>query len=453
MTFLGYIFVPLGVGFWVFRPRWLLPLAIFAAVFQAGSVLNIRDVGLQPYYFVSILIVLRLFHAWLFNSQFKIRIPPSSLIFPLLAFWGWATVSAVIMPVIFNGLPVLVPSVDIESFYFPVTPLHFSTANLAQVMWLTLNVGVVIFAASVGRWEQVRRAFILAVALATIVTLLQFALALRGHQFPEWIFQSNPGQHQAILGEYDRPNGLFSEPSFAGVLFTALTSGALAKFFGGGSVWMFVVSMICTLLVRSAASLAALAVCCVFLSIVYFPVRSLNHPNLSAARKRYAILAILTLAGIAIAATVPSIGEALATNTVDKAETASFISRTTADLAGLSTLVDSYGLGVGIGSIRTSSFLVTLLATTGVGALLLVWFLFLLLKKTQNSALRWMFLGALLTEVAGVPDLSLPLLWMNVCLLTVFALQASPTKFQERISVPTTKYNDCQNQAEHPSAE
>lgn len=423
VTFLGYIFVPLGVSFWIFKPRWLLPLAVVAAVFQAGSVLNIGEVGLPPYYFVSILIFLRLIHAWLFNPKFKIRIPRSSFLFPLLAFWIWATISAFVMPAIFGGTPVLVPSTDIQNFDVPVTPLHFSSSNVVQVVWLTLNVGTVIFAAWFGDWRQVRKGFTLAVAIAIGVTLLQFALSLRGHEFPEWIFQSNPGQHQAILGEYERPNGLFSEPSFAGVFFTALSAGALARFFRGGSLWLFVASMICTLLVRSSASLAALAVCSVFLCVANFPTRKLKHLNLSVARKRYAILAVLTLAGFAAAATVPSISDALAASTLDKTQTASFFSRIASDLAGVATIFDTYGLGVGIGSIRTSSFLVTLLATTGVGALLFAWFVFRLLKSTQDSALRWMFLGALLTEVAGVPDLSLSLLWMNVCVLTVFILR------------------------------
>ncbi len=152
-------------------------------------------------------------------------------------------------------------------------------------------------------------------------------------------------------------------------------------------------------------------------------------------------------------AKVPSISEALAANTVDKVETASFLSRTAADLAGLTTFRDTYGLGVGIGSIRTSSFLVTLLATTGVGALLFVWFVFRLLKRTQNAPLRWLFLGALITEVAGVPDFSLPLLWMNVCVLTVFMLRTSPTEFQLRRTVPTAKDENRLDQTEDARAQ
>ncbi len=78
-----------------------------------------------------------------------------------------------------------------------------------QILWLSLNVGVVIFAAWFGKWEHVRKALTLAIAIATTVMLVQFALSLHGYQFPEWIFQSNPSQHQATLGEYERPNGLF----------------------------------------------------------------------------------------------------------------------------------------------------------------------------------------------------------------------------------------------------
>jgi hypothetical protein len=431
MTFLGYIFIPLGVGLWLFRPRWLLPLAIIAAVFQAGSVLNVRDVGLPPYYFVSILMVLYFLYAWLFKAQFKIRVPSSSIIYPLIAFWAWASISGIVMPIVFRGMPVLIPSVDIESFDdFPLTPLHLSFSNVVQIVWLTLNLGVVLFAATFGNWEQARRAFAFAVAIAVAVFLIQLVLYDLGYQFPEWIFHSNPGQPKAMLGEFDRPNGLFSEPSIAGVLVTSLAAGALARFLNGGPIWLFIGSLIFTLVVRSAASLAALAVCCVILCVTYFPTRKFPHLNLSDARKRYALLALFSLVGVAIVIAAPSINEALAANTVNKTDTASFISRTAADFAGLITFRDTYGLGVGIGSIRTSSFLVTLFAATGIGALLFIWFVVRLLKRTDKPALRWIFLGGLLAQVAGVPELSLPLLWMNICMLTVFILRGHPSGVQ-----------------------
>lgn len=431
MTLLGSIFIPLGIGFWLFKPRWLLPLAIIAAAFQAGSVLNIRDVGLPPYYFVSILMVLHLLWSWLFKGTLRIRIPSSSSVYPLLLFWAWASASAVIMPFVFRGMLVLDPSADIEIFGdFPVTSLHFSFGNVVQIVWLTVNLGAILFAARFGNWEEVRKALRLAVGIALTIILVQFVLSQFGYQFPEWLFHSNPGQHQAMLGDYDRPNGSFSEPSIAGVLVTSVTLGALARFLNGGSIWLFAATLICTLLVRSAGSLLALAVGCLILGVVYFPTRKFDLLSLSAARKRYAILALFCLTGIAFVFAAPSINETLAANTVNKIDTASFISRTTADLAGLTVFRDTYGLGVGIGSIRTSGFLATLLATTGLGALLFVWFAIRLAKRTENSVLRWMFLGGLLAQVAGAPDLSLPLLWMNVLVLTVFILRECPLKTQ-----------------------
>jgi len=419
MTFLGWIFIPLGIGILLRRPRWLLPLAIVAAVFQGGSVLNIGAMGIQPFYFVSILIACYLLFARL-KGQLRLRVPTSSCIYPLLLFWLWAAVSAFVMPFVFRGTPVLDLTADMENSNFPVVPLGFSFANVTQVGWLTLNLGVVLFAALFGKWEQVRKALAIAVGIAVTIMLVQLALAQFGYQLPVWLFNNNPGQLQAILGDYDRPNGAFSEPSYAGVLFTSLTAGALARFFSGGSLWPFLGSLVCTLLVRSGASLAALVVCAVLLCATRLPKRKLGAVTFSA--WKYAILGFLCLAGIAIAVEVPSISEALAENTVRKAETASFVVRAVVDLAGLTTFRNTYGLGVGLGSIRTSSFLVTLLAATGPGAALFIWFVIRLLRRTKNSALRWMFIGTLLTQVAGVPDLGLTLLWMNVCVLMVYIL-------------------------------
>ena len=62
--------------------------------------------------------------------------------------------------------------------------------------------------------------------------------------------------------------------------------------------------------------------------------------------------------------------EVLTAATVSKGESGSFINRTASDLYSLQLLLQTYGIGVGLGSNRTSSFLSTLFSNVGVAGTL-----------------------------------------------------------------------------------
>ena len=70
----------------------------------------------------------------------------------------------------------------------------------------------------------------------------------------------------------------------------------------------------------------------------------------------------------------------------NKAESTSFQQRSFADYLALQIFTQTYGIGVGLGSHKANSLLLTLLSNTGVvGVVLFCWFLFVLFLSKRAS--------------------------------------------------------------------
>ena len=114
--------------------------------------------------------------------------------------------------------------------------------------------------------------------------------------------------------------------------------------------------------------------------------------------------------------------------TADKAEGMSFASRLVADLGSFVLFENTYGLGVGLGSSRPSSLIMTLISTVGiVGTTLFAMVLYRIVKlfpgRRASSVLQmsfWSLIGLLVAQATGVPDINRPALW---ALLIVVAAQ------------------------------
>ncbi len=411
MTVLGCIFIPLGLYFWLIKPRLLLPLAIISSVFQAGSVLNVASVSIPPYFFIGILIAFRCLHI-LVKNRFIVHIPKTTIIL-MLIFWFWVVLSAIFLPLVFAGMPVIDPRT------FSIIRLGWSKGNLFQTAWLTLDVLVAFYAARYGDLKLAERALRIAVSLAIAIIVAQLILSQFGIVLPLSLFHSNTTQVQSMFGAgvYDRPNGLFSEPSMEGVLFTGITLAALAKYFDGGKLWHFVVALFLTLLIRSGASLVALITGIVIFGLTRIQYRGscLGRSNVWRWAKFVAIVSVVAVFLLLNRGTL----DAISSSTINKEDTISFVIRIGNDFTALQVFSNTYGLGIGPGSLRASSLLTTLLATVGiVGTTLFACFIISLLRK-WHGAWRWYLIGILLTQVVGVPDIVFPVLWMSIWVMVI----------------------------------
>ena len=104
---------------------------------------------------------------------------------------------------------------------------------------------------------------------------------------------------------------------------------------------------------------------------------------------------------------------------LNKADSSSGVGRSTADALALQTFIESAGLGVGVGSTRASSFLATLLATTGLpGVLAFGAFAVTLVQACYRSAdnesrqLCFALIGFLIVWIIAIPDLVQATFWL-----------------------------------------
>jgi hypothetical protein len=111
-------------------------------------------------------------------------------------------------------------------------------------------------------------------------------------------------------------------------------------------------------------------------------------------------------------------GEVLSTMILNKTASSSGVGRNVANELAMQTLVESAGLGVGVGSARASSFIATLLATTGLpGTLAFMGFAISLVAACMRKAdpvamqLAYGLIGFLLVWAIAIPDTIEALFW------------------------------------------
>src|SRR5262249_31707809 len=95
-------------------------------------------------------------------------------------------------------------------------------------------------------------------------------------------------------------------------------------------------------------------------------------------------------------------------------DTVSFVIRISGDLYALHLFGETYGLGIGLGGVRSSSLLATMLASVGVvGTGAFLWFIVTLLHAA-STGFRWYLAGVLFAMCTGEPDMNLSILWASI---------------------------------------
>jgi len=425
MTVLGAIFIPIIVVCFFLRPFYLLPLWIIASIFEAGSVFNGEvgnfEFGISPFYLIEIFILLRFALQLLQGTKL---LPPKGsavrgIVLLLCAFWAWAFVSAFVLPRVFAGTLVAAPRGLEEDF----TPLQWTLSNLAQAGYLTLNVVTVLYAVHTVRTyqqtEQLMKAIYWALVIALVIGLAQFISTQAGWEFPYELFNNNPtyghGTDQE-LGLVRRVNSTFTEPSNAGSYLAALTCGLLAGFLKGGRNLRWVLAILATaamlLLTTSSTGFVALAGGLCLLLLYFNPFRK------SSAFFWIAVLGVAVVVAVILIIT-PDLLLAVTAMTVDKGESKSFWVRLADEIHSLEVFASTYGLGVGLGSNRSSGLVTTMLSTVGiVGTGLFAILYYRVTREFLRSSVSrsfqvtfWSLVTLTIAEAVAVPDLNRPVLW------------------------------------------
>ncbi|MPQ97915.1 hypothetical protein GB931_08255 [Modestobacter sp. I12A-02628] len=388
-----------------------------------GAALVAGDTAVPTFYAVALGVPIGLFVRLLRRTRRGERTagPPTPGVVALLLFTATSISVTLLAPLLFPGIRVLAPDGSVAR----LTPGVVSTSNIAQIVYLLLGVAVVLFLArSPGATPQV-------IGVVTgVVTLLSFGKLLSqlgGLPFPEFFFDNSPAFSfvDAAPGGQVRFRGILSEPAgLAGssLVTIAYMSSRAVRVHGWhrvGAIAMAVIAAVMAVLSTSTTFIVA-GLLLLGLAAGSAAVRIvLRAGRVSALTVTLGCL--ITMAGAYL---LPIVAGFITTAINDKVGSSSYDERSGADARSYEIVRETYGLGVGLGAHRPSSFVAALLSTTGVlGTLLFVLAVGTLIwRASRVDAYRpviWALVALLLTKVLAGPDLAdtSGILWISLGLL------------------------------------
>ena len=435
-------------------------LVMVSTVLQATAVVNVplgsaggqgvAAYGVSPYMVMALVAGL----VWLWRlGQSRRLLLPQHLRWPLgllLAYLGVAALGAWLLPMWFEGMPVnLLVEMDAIN---KLTPLRATLSNLVQTLNLVVHVVVLLFLLQAmqrpdgpsGIKAGVVGALVLVLAVGFYEQWAQFngTPSLTPH------LANNQGYSQAPVAEkalWYRIGLPFTEPSYASTYLAATTVGLWAvAFLGRGWWWAWLAAILSTLgLLNSLGStgLAATGVAMVALGLWVLGQALRPSTGWSRRLRGAALGALLLLAstwGMHLytkSAMKPKVDAIVERLIVSKAKLQDGV-RELSNKRALEIVQETYGLGVGLGSNRASSFFASLVSNTGVlgAALFCAMLLSLLWRYVRAPALTDMQIfvavalpTATLAMGLGIPDLNLPMYWGFIFLAFIFCPAPTPS--------------------------
>jgi hypothetical protein len=447
-TAFGGLFLPLALFVFLLRRAWLAPLLCVAAVLHSPSVANLRVgagwYGITPFVVVAGLVALDLLLALRHERRLSFgQTPEQRRVVPWwLAFGAISLLGALLLPSIFQGTAVFVP-LNKEGAHAELAPLAFSLSNVAQVLNVTLLMAALLWVARQPEPSAVARrmlvGMILAVALSALIGLQQ-RLAMNG-LLPLWdaFWASNPSYSQNFenyAGPVPRVSWPFVEASYGSAWYATVLGGFVAMFFAGWHRHLALLGATASgfALANSMGATGALA-SVLYLGCVLGVVAAcfVRYPKL-----REDLLYRLALAALVVACLL--LGGYLTLRHYHLVEVAKLgfenllqgrsqtvlgDLRPHADRHALQLMLDTWGLGVGMGSNRASSYLAALAGATGVVGLLL--FLVAFARQfdgtvrnlradpyTPTVFFAGSTLAGFLAVAIAIPDQNWPVFWVQI---------------------------------------
>jgi hypothetical protein len=170
-------------------------------------------------------------------------------------------------------------------------------------------------------------------------------------------------------------------------------------------------------MVRSSAALATVAIVTACVVFAYPMLRFPWFIKMERLKRVSGLLIVVALIAVAIIAS--PLRQSVMSQTVGKSDSQSFVNRTTRDLHALQIAVDTYGIGVGLGSNRPSSLVTTLLSNVGIIGFLvfIVMYIRLLSNATgENAWLKWAGYACLIDMSLAGPSITATTMWIVLAL-------------------------------------
>ncbi|MBX3195273.1 MAG: hypothetical protein KF727_09285 [Microbacteriaceae bacterium] len=339
----------------------------------------------------------------------RARFLPEVLAMGLVA---WAAAITIAGPRLFAGTPVFDPALGVDPQVGALAELAPSLGNLAQLGYLAMGVALVLAA---GRLFPADTR-LLGAALWTAVALAAVRLVTEP-VWPRELLQNMPGY--SYQGP-ERLSGTFYEPSVLGLHLVAAACYfgirllraqetprvRVATAVGLGLVGIEFVAN------ASGTALAGLGIVTALAGIVGL---------VRLARGRSSLRPGWVVAAAAVTALgltrLPALYELTIGQAERKASSFSYFARSLANERSWQLLLETGGLGVGLGGNRPSSMFFLVLSCLGViGIVMLGLVVLTVLRRTSRvpgtSPAAWALVGVLAAAGVAVPDLSTPVIWV-----------------------------------------
>jgi hypothetical protein len=430
MTVTGLVMIPLGLL--IILLPWRYSLLAFPAfsIMNSAGVVNVGSFGLLPGYFFGMLVVAR--------TAVEIVLLPTPLnahvirwLTPLFLFTMICFVSIWVGLTFFQG-KIMVISSEAGFNLNLAQPYTFQRQNLTQPFYLVLNLAIVYaLAHQVARLAPgqiaatLHRGVIYAILFASAVSIWEMAGFYYGVPFFASFFHSNVGYEEAhgqvLFGNILRVSGPFSEPSVLAYRFAGFVLYAWYVYLRRPSTRAMGILLLCVTMMLASTSTSAYATLGVFVLLMVkdLAVKVATGPTqIRLSMHHVGVAALLGIAALGALVFIQSywyeINNVLTRMVVEKHHSGSFAQRTGAEMLALDILIQTGGIGIGLGGHRPSTLIMALLSNTGIaGFLIYSFFLFQLLRPRQAACAevdlqpyRWMTIGMLLVGMISSPAIN-----------------------------------------------
>ena len=452
VTTLGYVMIPITLCLMVAPRHWLLGWVVLLSTFWAGAVIIIyrggEPFGLQPGYFAGCMFLVREAFAILLRGKIAFSRSVTTATLILAAFTVYAIVTSWAVPNIMRGdVLVLPPRVGLGlDALAPLEPLGTNTTQAMYVLFILLFfIAVANFAATQNVIQSFSRFYLISGAVVVGVGFLQFLSQRFGTPFPYELIFSNRGIQSdfRVWAEWTsgRVTSVFPEASMLAYWLSGLLAFVATQFVLVRADWfrlaLFIAAFVAFLMTTSTTAYAMIGIFIVLIGIHTFTRMSKGEGTLTEpVMTLLAVGGALGVLGVVVMAVSGQFGDlldVLRDATVGKVQTVSFEDRSDSELQSLKLIVETWGMGAGWGSHRSSSLLLSFVANAGVvGTAIMLIFAakaYRLYRQaveaTRNSpvlrghlrSVAYSVLAMVLAACISVPDFAVISFWVNVSIL------------------------------------
>ncbi len=376
ITWLGILFIPLGVVFFAAAPKWLYSIVVFSIPFTATSLLNTASgVPLPPFLFFGLLFIANQVLKLIRNGSFSFLMYGDRSLLLLILFMGTVMLS-MIMPLIIDG-SLMVSTNQLNDLYDVPVQLTAQTAKypIPVVFGVILSLLLVFRNDSIKKLQSTIKIYVVSGVFVSLWAYLQFMCNnVLGIEYPYYIFntavaEAMKGYTQTFHfeGEFiPRVSSVAHEPSiFAKYLLTVIPVMVVfvlmkRRLFGGSRDKLVLLVLVGALLITTSTS-AYLGLVCI--SVV---TAMLMGRYRSGVRRWIIGLGLVSIIMGAAYAWFPLFQEVLDSMIFTKHESGSALDRYLSVTSSWEYFLMYPILGVGWAMVTCHDLIVNLLVSTGV---------------------------------------------------------------------------------------